>query len=131
MRALFVVNLNNQYRGIAEKLTEWENHETTADYDNSLICKRVLFEAFDAYIVLFYLTIYERNIHLVRLELVGAFNVDTFRRILIECVIPWSVHKVKERKEKKTSKKNDDHPSRKTLTHQAALDDYEQFDDVS
>ena len=28
LRALFVTNLNNQYRGVAEKLTEWENHET-------------------------------------------------------------------------------------------------------
>eukprot|EP00804_Cyclotella_cryptica_P007400 CCRYP_002617-RA/>CCRYP_002617-RA protein AED:0.00 eAED:0.00 QI:635/-1/1/1/-1/1/1/1299/486 len=28
LRAIFVMNLNNQYRHIAEKLTEWENHET-------------------------------------------------------------------------------------------------------
>jgi hypothetical protein len=28
LRALFVMNLNNQYRGVAEWLTEWENHET-------------------------------------------------------------------------------------------------------
>jgi hypothetical protein len=34
-------------------------------------------------------TIWERNINLLRLELVGAFNVDTFRRVLLECVIPW------------------------------------------
>lgn len=31
LRALFVMNLNNQYRGVAEKLTEWENHETASD----------------------------------------------------------------------------------------------------
>ncbi|KAL7522355.1 hypothetical protein ACHAWX_007182 [Stephanocyclus meneghinianus] len=28
LRAIFVMNLNYQYRHIAEKLTEWENHET-------------------------------------------------------------------------------------------------------
>lgn len=89
----------------------------------------MLFEAFDSYIVLFYLVIYERNIHLVRLELVGAFNVDTFRRILIECVIPWLSHRVKDKKERKSAKKNDNavDPASKPLTHQADLDDYEQF----
>jgi hypothetical protein len=105
-------------------------HSQSADFDNSLICKRVLFEAFDAYIVLFYLTIYERNIHLVRLELVGAFSVDTFRRILIECLIPWISHKVKDKKDSKASKKNDDKDQSivmKPLTRQADLDDYEQF----
>ena len=30
LRALFVMQLNNKYRGIAEKLTEWENHETVS-----------------------------------------------------------------------------------------------------
>lgn len=32
LRALFVMQLNNKYRGIAEKLTEWENHETVSDF---------------------------------------------------------------------------------------------------
>ena len=27
LRAVFVMNLNAQYRGVAEKLTHWENHE--------------------------------------------------------------------------------------------------------
>lgn len=31
LRALFVMNLNNQYRGVAERLTEWENHETVSE----------------------------------------------------------------------------------------------------
>lgn len=66
---------------------------------------------------------------MVRLELVGAFNVDTFRRILIECVIPRLSHKVKDKKEETAAKKNDNavNPADKPLTHQADLDDYEQF----
>ena len=55
--------------------------------------------------------------------------MDTFRRILIECVIPWVAHRVKDKKEEKAAKKNDDasSPANKPLTNQSDLDDYEQF----
>lgn len=62
---------------------------------------------------------------------VGAFNIDTFRRILVECVIPWAAHKFKNNQEKTAMKKKDDiiskSSSSRNLTHQADLDDYEQF----
>lgn len=76
LRTLVVMNMNGGYSRLAETLTEWENHETVQGHRSSVILKRVLFEAFDAYIILFYLAIYERDVHLLRLELVGAFNVD-------------------------------------------------------
>ena len=47
-------------------------------YQNSVVLKRVLFEAFDAYSILFYLAIYERDALSLRLELVGAFNVGEY-----------------------------------------------------
>ena len=54
--------LNTIYRMIATKLTDMENHMTQDAYDNSLVLKRFLFEAFDCYIVLFYLAFYERDV---------------------------------------------------------------------
>ena len=43
------MTMNKLYRRVAEKLTDWENHETKIGHENSLIIKRFLFEAFDAY----------------------------------------------------------------------------------
>jgi len=74
LRALVVNIINQQYSKLARTLTEWENHETIAGHQNSLVLKRLLFEAFDSYIILFYLAFYERDALLLRLELVGAFN---------------------------------------------------------
>ena len=48
----------------------------------------------------------------------------------MECIIPWIAHKIKDKKEEKETKKDDDMTKTvtdRTLTHQAALDDYEQF----
>jgi hypothetical protein len=86
--------LNNLYRIIATMLTDWENHETEASHRNSLILKRFLFEAFDCYVALFYLAFYERDVERLRLELVAVFNVDTFRRMSLECILPMLVQKV-------------------------------------
>ena len=54
------------YRRIANALTEWENHRTEANFENSLILKRYFFEAFDSYISLFYLAFSEFDIVKVR-----------------------------------------------------------------
>lgn len=53
LRAVVVTNINGQYSRLAVALTEWENHETLQDHRNNIILKRTLFEAFDAYIILF------------------------------------------------------------------------------
>jgi anoctamin-10 len=83
-----IFSLNLLYRRIAERLTSWENHETESNHRNSLILKRFLFEAFDCYVALFYLAFYERDVERLRLELIAVFQIDTIRRVLLECVIP-------------------------------------------
>jgi hypothetical protein len=57
-----VILILNQfiYRRIAVALTKWENHRTEDDYENALIIKRFLFEAFDCYVALFYLGFVEK-----------------------------------------------------------------------
>jgi hypothetical protein len=98
LHAICIFILNRVYRVIAEALTSWENHETTLNHSNSVIVKRFLFEAFDCYVALLYLAFYERDVDRLRLELVAAFQVDTFRRIIFECLLPmlmqkkWYVH---------------------------------------
>ena len=83
-----VTTMNIMYRHVAERLTDWENHETEISHANSLIFKRFLFEAFDAYIILFYLAFVDRDIIKLRGELVSLFIVDTFRRVATESILP-------------------------------------------
>jgi anoctamin-10 len=127
LHILCISTLNYIYRLIAEKLTAWENHETTVNHRNSLILKRFLFEAFDCWVALFYLAFYERDIERLRLELIAVFQIDTFRRLLLECIVPmllqrrWSSVRVGPRKG--IGVKDDD------TAHDVDKDFYDQFDD--
>ncbi len=117
LHASCILTLNALYRRVASKLTDWENHETQTSHDHSFVLKRFLFEAFDCYIVLFYLAFYERDVERLRLELVAVFNIDSFRRLAVEVIVPYVLHAL-------TQNKNDmNHP------HDLHLDQYEQFDD--
>jgi len=121
--------MNTGYSIVAKKLTEWENHETSVSHQNSLILKRFLFEAFDAYLILFYLAFYEQNVMMVRGELVSLFNVDTFRRIFLEGVVPFVSQKVLNR-EKNTdiaaAKKTDEVIEYSSLDQDIKKDEYEE-----
>lgn len=117
LHASCILALNALYRRVATKLTDWENHETQTSHDHSLILKRFLFEAFDCYIVLFYLAFYERDVERLRLELVAVFNIDSFRRLSVEVILPYIVHALS------PSRNDREHP------HDLHLDQHEQFDD--
>ena len=88
VHSVVILLLNGVYREVAERLTRYENHKTTSNFDNSLIVKRFLFEAFDCYIALFYLAFYECDVLLLRSELRGLFLTDSIRRIGLETIIP-------------------------------------------
>lgn len=124
---------NTLYRSVATLLTMWENHKTRLAYSNSLILKRFLFEAFDCYVALFYLAFYERNIDKLRFELVNIFNIDTLRRLLLECIVPIFLKRIDRviREDKKITKDNDHGATAvyTPLADQAELDEYEQFDE--
>jgi len=134
-----VMSMNMCYRHIAEALTEWENHQTEVEHENSLILKRFLFEAFDAYIILFYLAFFEKDVSKLRSELVSLFNVDTFRRLFVEYILPMILQGGSRKKEKKdygrrkkldlTNEDDDDNTLYKSLKSQSTKDPYEEFDD--
>jgi len=132
VHVLCIFSMNYVYRRIAERLTEWENHETVFGFQNSLILKRFLFEAFDCYVALFYLAFYERDVDRLRLELITVFNIDTFRRLLCECILPMLLQRVSTPPAHQSHKKHDDNPdtaSYAPLVADANRDAYEQFDD--
>jgi len=73
-----------------------------------------------------------KNVMMVRGELVSLFNVDTFRRIVLEGVVPFVSQKVLNR-EKNTdiaaAKKTDEVIEYSSLDQDIKKDEYEEFDD--
>jgi hypothetical protein len=131
LHAVLVLLMNMGFRIVAEKLTEWENHETKISHENSLILKRFLFEAFDAYLALFYLAFYEQSVEKVSSELVVIFNISTVQRLLVEVIIPLIKQHYFSQTVKKNyglAKKNDDNDVN-PLVYEAKKDFYEEFDD--
>eukprot|EP00978_Attheya_sp_CCMP212_P000692 scaffold1386_cov55-Attheya_sp.AAC.3 len=137
VHVMCMMTMNAAYRHVATRLTEWENHETENDHRNSIILKRFMFEAFDAYIALFYLAFYERNVDRLRAELVSVFNIDTFRRMLVECILPWVMQRMsggQKHNSAAENKKTDgttgtQNKAYQPLTEESKRDPYEQFDD--
>ena len=85
---IFVLN-QVIYRRVAAWLTAWENHAHEAEHRASLVAKRVLFEAFDCYVALFYLAFWQLDALKVRRELQALFTADCARRLATEVVLPW------------------------------------------
>mmetsp|Transcript_46550 Transcript_46550/g.56343 ORF Transcript_46550/g.56343 Transcript_46550/m.56343 type:complete len:804 (-) Transcript_46550:259-2670(-) len=133
IHVVVIQTMNTIYRQVAEKLTEWENYETDHGHEDSLILKRFAFEAFDAFLPLFYLAFYEKDILKLRSELVQVFNFDMFRRMALEFIVPRATQIIGKkaddiRKTKKLdiTKDDDDYTP---LTDESELDEYEEFDD--
>lgn len=99
LHSVTILILNQMiYKQIALALTEWENHRTEEDFENSLIIKRFLFDAFDSYIALFYLAFYECDVVELRSALVGLYTTDSVRRLLVETVVPLVLFKMRGKK---------------------------------
>eukprot|EP00854_Cymbomonas_tetramitiformis_P001394 gene1394-1997_t len=143
VHSLAIMVLNQYiYRRIAVGLTDWENHRTESSFENSLILKRFLFEAFDCYISLFYLAFYELDVmkviwvggerwlrrlvrvnrgkRLVRTELVALYTADCIRRLLTETVIPLLLQLLSARGERDNMKRLKDKYGEKESVTQAA-----------
>ena len=55
VNTLFITLFNAIYRTVGIRLTEWENHRTESDYENSLIRKNFCFQFVNSYISFFYI----------------------------------------------------------------------------
>ncbi|BHF65766.1 hypothetical protein SprV_0200877900 [Sparganum proliferum] len=100
-----LVNVMNQivFRQIAEYLTEMENHKTQASWDHSLIVKRFLFEAVDAYACPAYLGFILVDWAALRSMLVTTFATDSVRRLVAECFVPWTSLRFRSYKDSKVA----------------------------
>ena len=87
LHVLVISQLNAFFQGIAERLAGWENHRTEGDHEDSLVLKRFFVEAFDSYIVLFYVGFFVRDPIRLCVDLVSLYTADPVRRLLLETVI--------------------------------------------
>jgi len=131
IHVIAIRQLNTVYSTIAEALTNWENHETKLEHNNSLILKRFLFEAIDSYMSLFYLAFYERDIERLRFELLSLYQIDTFRRMLLECVIPllFQTFTIRKRRSSTERLRPKMIPTTEEILEHIEKNEYEQFDD--
>ena len=96
-----ILGLNTMYREVGTWLTENENHKTDESFEQSLILKRFLFEAFDCYIALFYLAFMQFDVMKLRGELVTLYATDTLRRFGLETLLPFVLQLVTGQKSQK------------------------------
>ncbi|CAK9053730.1 Anoctamin-10 (Transmembrane protein 16K) [Durusdinium trenchii] len=118
-----IMNLNKLYRSVAEWLTEQENHELLEHHQSSLMAKRFMFEAFDCYIVLFYVGFVQQDIRKLRQELLCLYGVDSLRRVFVESILPLVLELISKRQlsRKAAELKRPERDMRKTLWAFAAL----------
>jgi len=104
-----------------------------------MILKRFFFEAFDSYIALFYIAFYERDVKNLRSELVSLFQVDVFRRLVLETLLPLATQhysRLKEEYSYAQQKKNDEDeithkvvPKKYFIEEQLTWEEHEEFDE--
>jgi hypothetical protein len=52
------------YRKVAVTLTDWENHRTSQEYENTLLVKNFIFQFVNSYISLFYIAFLKGRVRL-------------------------------------------------------------------
>ncbi|VDL17835.1 unnamed protein product [Hymenolepis diminuta] len=135
-----VVNVMNQvvFRQIAMRLTDMENHKTQTAWDHSLIIKRFLFEAVDAYASPFYLGVILVDWNALHSFLLTTFATDSIRRLIVECLLPYLSSQIRSHRATSEKKKSDDGDSlkvnvdadeAKAIKKAVFGVDYEPFDD--
>ena len=72
LNLVFIVTFNAIYRKVAELLTDWENHRTESEYENSLIVKSFCFQFVNSYISFFYIAFFRSQ----RMTFFGVSTVD-------------------------------------------------------
>ncbi|KAH7934954.1 anoctamin-10 [Rhipicephalus sanguineus] len=81
------------YRALSQRMTEWENHQTQAEYLQHLTYKLILFDFFGRFGSLFYTAFYLQDIQLLRkqvyIQLLMSFTKDN----LVEIVMPRAMRR--------------------------------------
>jgi len=61
INAMTIIFLNNLWKNVAIKLTEWENHRTQSEFENNLIAKIFVFSFVNSYTSLYYIAFFKKG----------------------------------------------------------------------
>mmetsp|Transcript_35646 Transcript_35646/g.54530 ORF Transcript_35646/g.54530 Transcript_35646/m.54530 type:complete len:239 (+) Transcript_35646:1382-2098(+) len=88
-QVILTMFLNKYFRQVATLLTDRENHKYQSTYNNSLLCKRFVFEFFDCFLPLIYFGWWELNYKVLRQNVISLYMADEIRRVVTESLIPY------------------------------------------
>ena len=88
-QSLSMVILSTINKKLAYKTTNWENHKTNTQYNNTIIFKRFLFEIINTFTHLLYIAFWRLELQALQAELIALYTTDEIRRLVFESLIPY------------------------------------------
>ncbi|XP_063294900.1 anoctamin-10-like isoform X1 [Pelobates fuscus] len=95
IHTFFMEILNALYRKTAAALTEWENHKHESTFQNYLTVKVLLFRFLNCFGLLFYITFYLQDVHLLKKRLSSLLIVSQTINQVNEFLLPYLQQKLK------------------------------------
>ncbi|XP_065833339.1 anoctamin-10-like [Oscarella lobularis] len=126
---IFIGLLNAQYKKVAAICTDFENHRSMDDWRNSLIGKRVIFEALNCFIAPLYITFYQMDVAALRRQMMRLFACDEIRRVVTETGLPFLTGQVKQLDVEKKKGGAGIKVTKTNMLEDESMSDYEQFAD--
>jgi hypothetical protein len=79
INSIVIMVFSTAYRKVATILTDWENHRTESEYENSMIVKNFIFQFVNSYVSLFYIAFLKgTQLYYILQCFLGRFNVFGF-----------------------------------------------------
>ncbi|XP_041123974.1 anoctamin-10 isoform X2 [Polyodon spathula] len=89
LHILYVDFMNNVYKTVAHKLTEWENHRVESDFQKHYTLKVLMFRFINCFAVLFYIAFYKQDLELLRKRLASLLIVSQIINQVTEALVPY------------------------------------------
>ena len=89
LQSVAMAILSKQNKNLAFKTTNWENHKTNTQYNNTMIFKRFLFEIINTFTHLLYIAFWRLELQALQTELIALYTSDEIRRLVTESLIPY------------------------------------------
>lgn len=94
LNTLVSMAFNDVYRTLCQRLTEWENHKTQAEYLQHLTTKLIVFDFFGRFGSLFYTAFYLQNMRLLRKQVYILMILSFTKDNLVEIAMPKAMRQL-------------------------------------
>ncbi|XP_039619756.1 anoctamin-10 isoform X1 [Polypterus senegalus] len=108
VHTLYTDLMNRFYKGVAERLTEWENHRVESSFQNFYTLKIIVFTFFNSFAVLFHIAFFKQDLQLLQKRLASLLIVSQVINQCTETLIPYMKERLFPLPGKKQSKDDPD-----------------------